>query len=55
MSRNKGVDEVVSVIISLVNIQQSCLVGLLRHRQPTEILENFKFFPGLTFLLHFVI
>ena len=44
MSRNKGVDEVVSVIIYLVNIQQSCLVGLLGHRQPTEILPDILIF-----------
>ena len=42
MSHDEKVGEVVSAIISLVNNQYSCLVELLGHRQPTEILENFS-------------
>ena len=41
MSHDKEVGEIVSAAISLLNNQYSCLIELLDHRQPTEILKNF--------------
>ena len=43
MSRYEKVGEAVSVLISLVNNQHSCLVEFLDYHQFTEILENFFF------------